>query len=318
MGEFHRIYTYFAPLSGQGAYTLRDDTATLPPCDTPYVLSTDTIISGTHFIGNESPDTLAQKLLAVNLSDLASVGAVPVCYSLNISLPKNMPDTWFKQFCQGLSYMNKVYNIYVIGGDTTHFPSTNAPVVLSATVYGKNAYPTHRNKAQIGDMVCITGATGRGFIGLQIALNKVSVDADIDNKMLSYYQTPTPHISTGQKLAPYINACCDVSDGLVADLQHIAMASNVHITLNMPHIPICHMVNTYAPYTDIQHAVLAGGDDYVLACTIPEKNLKLAKKHTPNLHVIGRVSKATDSPNVCVLNDKQQDITPKNKGFIHN
>lgn len=317
MAEFDRIHTYFAPLSGQGAYNLSDDTATLPLSDTPYVISTDTIISSVHFIGNESPYMLAQKLLAINLSDLASVGATPVCYTLNISLPKNTPDTWFRAFCRGLLYMNKVYNIYIIGGDTTHFSDANSPTVLSASVYGKNAYPIQRQNAKVGDLVCITGATGRGFVGLQVALGNISVNPDMDNKITPYYYTPTPHISIGQRLAPYMHACCDVSDGLVADLGHIANASNVQITLYMSDIPICHMVNAYAPYTNIKHAVLAGGDDYVLACTIPEKNLKLAKKVAPNLCVIGGVSKISDTPNIQVLDKLGKDVTPQNKGFVH-
>ncbi len=315
MDEFERIRTYFAPLSGAGAYGLSDDTACLPDGNTPYVVSTDTIVSGVHFIGDEPPYQLAQKLLAVTLSDLASVGATPVCYTLNITLPQGTSTDWFVSFCQGLQYMQNLYDIYLIGGDTTHFPHKH--VVLSATVYGTDAYPLHRHRAKPGDRVCITAATGLGYVGLQIALGKIPGNPDTDKRLLQYYQTPTPHIDIGRKIAPFVNACCDVSDGLVADLGHIATASHVDITLHMPDIPIAEILHPYAPYTGINHAVLAGGDDYVLACTICPENIPKVQAIYPDIQVIGTVSTAADMPSVTVLNADKQDITPDTKGFIH-
>ncbi len=317
MHEFNRISTYFTPLTGIGAYGLCDDTACLPKSVTPYVVSTDTIVSGVHFIGTESPYQLAQKLLAVNLSDLASVGAKPVCYTLNLTLPKNIHDKWFKGFCDGLAYMQRLYDIYLIGGDTTHFVTSHMDLVLSATVYGTDAHPTQRTQAKSGDVVCITAPTGLGYVGLQVALGKVSVDADMDKRVLQYYQTPTPHTHIGRKIAPYMHACCDISDGLVADLEHIAIASGVNITLHMPQIPISDMVSAYAQKIDIQHALLAGGDDYVLACTVPTSNIQHLTSVYANIHIIGTVSDLKTSPCVTVLNADTQDITPKNKGFTH-
>lgn len=311
MQEFHRIHTFFKPLCGTGAYDLCDDTA----CLGDFAHSTDTIVSGVHFIGHESPYQLAQKLLGTSLSDLASVGATPLTYSLNLTLPKGIDDCWFESFSKGLQYMQDTYGIYLLGGDTTHFSSIlgeNAPMVLSATVFGTAPYDIHRNTAQVGDAVCISGKTGLGYVGLQLALGAVAC-LHTPSIPLEHYYTPIPHIAMGKHIAPYVHACCDVSDGLVADVGHIATASHVDIVLYMPHIPICETIAEYSHVLDIQHAVLSGGDDYVLAFTVPEN----AISHLESCYRIGTVVQKSCDPTVRVLDESGRDITPKYTGYVH-
>ena len=263
MAEFNRINKYFKPLAGAGSFELTDDTALIKP----YVISTDTMAQGTHFIGNETPETLAQKLLAVNLSDLASSGAKPYGYTINLTLPNNTSCEWFEKFANGLDIMNKEYNLNLLGGDTT---SHNGGIVISATVFGlaSKSIPLRKN-ARVGDVVCLSGEIGAG------ALSLMAVNGDIDDgKLINRYQIPKPHIIQGITINPYINACIDVSDGLIADLGHIANESNVDIDIYMDDIPIDKLVEPYMDKIDnINQIILTGGDDYVLAFTVPEKLL---------------------------------------------
>ena len=309
MSEFKRINDYFKPLSGLGSNNLQDDVANIDDI----VVSTDTIVSGVHFIGNESPETLAIKLLAVNLSDLASSGACPIGYTLNLAVPKDTDEQWFESFANGLKQMQVKYNISLLGGDTV---STNNELVLTATVFGKqNKNTTYRKNAHPNDYVCLTGKIGGGVYGLKVA------SGEIDNQnLLKHYQTPTPHTQESQVLNPYINACIDISDGLVADLKHICIASNVGIDIQLNDIPTVDEINDYKSDKDFWKNVLTGGDDYVLGCTISSQNLEKAQaemaKIGKQLYVIGKTTNDTEKINIFDTDNKLIELG--RFGYEHN
>ena len=309
MSEFKRINDYFKPLSGLGSNNLQDDVANIDDI----VISTDTIVTGVHFIGDESPETLAIKLLAVNLSDLASSGAKPYGYTLNLAVPKDIDDIWFKDFADGLKQMQEQYNISLLGGDTV---SSNNEFVLSATVFGKkNKNTTYRKNAKVGDYVCLTGKIGGGFYGLKVAAK------ELDNQnLLKYYRSPSPHINESQALNPYINACIDISDGLVADLKHICVASNVGLVLQLNDIPTVDEINDYKQHEDFWGNVLTGGDDYVLGCTISSENIDKAQsemqKIGKQLYIIGKTTNDTEKINIFDTDNKLIELG--RLGYEHN
>ena len=308
MSEFKRINDFFKPLSGHGSNNLTDDTANIDNI----VISTDTIAEGVHFIGNETPNELAIKLLAVNLSDLASSGAIPFGYTLNLATPENTDDTWFKGFADGLKQMADIYNISLLGGDSV---TVKGELILSATVFGKqNKNTTYRANAGVDDYVCLTGKIGGGVYGLK------SARGEIDNlDLLKYYRTPQPHIAESQVLNPYINACIDVSDGLVADLGHICDESNVGMDINISEIGLVDEILPYEAGDDFYENVLTGGDDYVLACTISYDNLETAKsemeKIGKQLYAIGKTTANAQQINLYDKDNKKIEL--KGKGYEH-
>jgi len=309
MSEFNRIDKFFRPLSGLGANNLQDDVAHI----SPYVISTDTIVEGTHFIGNEKPITLAQKLLAVNLSDIASCGGKPYGYTLNICVPKGITDKWFAEFANGLKIVNDKYNLQLLGGDTV---SGGENIVLSATIFANepNNNP-HRGNAKKGDIVCLLGEIGGGIFGLK------SAKGEIDNKeLLKYYQIPEPNVIEAISVNPYINSSVDISDGLVADLNHICKASNVGMNLNLKDIPLVDEIKIYRnKYDNFYEMILQGGDDYVVAITISQDFIKQAQQEMNNigkkLYIIGQV--VNDSNNVRVFDESGNEIKITEQGYEH-
>ena len=310
--EFYRIEKFFSPLAGAGSHNLKDDTALLRP----YLISTDTMVEGTHFLPTDKPENLAKKLLAVNLSDLASKGAYPYGYTLNLTLPHDTQDDWFKDFTQGLLVMQKTYTLKLLGGDTTHYQAgAEGGTIVSATLFGgAPAYLPLRGNAKVGDVVCVTGALGAGAFGL------LACRGYIKNKELEqYYQCPTPHTQQGIILNTYANAMIDISDGLIADLNNIAKTSNVNITIVYDDVPIHHAVKLHKnAVKDADELIFAGGDDYILALTIPKEQVKTAQTALSSigktLHVIGTVKKGQG---VVVLNSYGETIHFKNSGYQH-
>ena len=277
--EFDYIEKFLQPLSGVGSHTLLDDTASIAD----YSISTDTMVQGVHFVGSETPKSLAIKLLSVNLSDLASVGATPKRYMLNVSLPVNLGEKWWESFSLGLKYVQDTYDITLLGGDST---TGSREIVLSATVFGeKNSNVPLRCNAQVGDIVCMVGTVGAGALGLLCAKGIIYDDA-----LLQHYQQPVPMIHQGKLLAPLVHAMADVSDGLVADCFHMAKASNVGMALDIDAIALhpniekhCSIIN------NAKITAITGGDDYILVCTMDKINFNKAKNSVPEIVKIGTV-----------------------------
>ncbi|MGB1361084.1 MAG: thiamine-phosphate kinase [Alphaproteobacteria bacterium] len=309
MREFGRIDKFFKPLSGTGSHNLQDDIANIMP----YVVSTDTICEGVHFIGDEAPETIAHKLLAVNLSDLASSGAKPYGYTLNVTTPKTIDDKWFESFAEGLKDTGKKYNLNLLGGDSV---VGGDKIILSATMFGvapKNI--TLRKNAKSDDLVCLLGKIGGGVMGLKVAMGELEAP-----ELLKYYQTPQPNIIEAITLNPYINASIDISDGLIADLNHICVASGVGIDLYLEDIPFVDEIGNHMDsYENPYEMLLTGGDDYVVACTIPSDMIDGAVSSLneigKELYVIGKVNKT--SKETRVFNKHNAEINIKETGYEH-
>ena len=282
LGEFERIARFFRPLAAAGALDLRDDAAVLEPVSgREWVVTTDAMVEAVHYLSGEPPERLARRLLRVNLSDLAAMGAAPVAYTLTTVLPACIEDGWLAGFAAGLAADQRAYGIGLIGGDSV---STSGPVVLSITAIGavKQGQALRRGGARPGDRVFVSGAVGDGHLGLLAAQGAF---ADWPESQLSRadcaqladrYHLPEPRLALGMALAGIATAAIDVSDGLPGDLGHLCTASGVGAHIDAAAIPLSPAGRrAVAADPALWPAAVSGGDDYELLFTVPEDRVAL-------------------------------------------
>lgn len=260
--EFGLIGRHFRPLAGPGALDLLDDAAVFaPPPGREVVAAADAMVAGVHFLPDDSADTVGAKLLRVNLSDLAAMGAVPLGYLMTVSVPRDTPDAWFAGFAAGLARDQAEFGIGLLGGDTT---STPGPVCVSLTVLGHVApgEALRRVGARPGDEVWVTGTIGDGALGLAALQGRL---ADPDGWLAGRYRLPRPRL--GLRLAGIVSACMDVSDGLVQDLGHLCRAGAVGAEVRADRVPLSPAARAAGP--GWLETCLTGGDDYELLMAVP-------------------------------------------------
>ena len=248
MDEFGIIAKYFAPLAGEGAFGLKDDAALLPARPgQDLVITTDTITEGVDFFAFDPSADIARKALRVNLSDLAAKGAVPAHYLLNLSLPHTITPDWLAGFADGLAQDQQEFGISLLGGDTG---ATDGPLTIAVTAFGfvPQGKMVRRNGARIGDAVYVTGTIGDSGGGLAIFKREKHSLSDADrDALIARYRVPQPPVAFAAKLRAIAHASVDVSDGLIADLGHIASASGVHIVVEGERCPyLCRCVHSGA------------------------------------------------------------------------
>ncbi len=269
MDEFGIIATYFAPLAGEGAFGLKDDAALLPARPgQDLIITTDTVTEGVDFFAFDPSADIARKALRVNLSDLAAKGAVPAHYLLNLSLPHTITPDWLAGFADGLAQDQREFGISLLGGDTG---ATDGPLSIAVTAFGfvPQGRMICRNGAKVGDAVYVTGTIGDSGGGLAIfKREKHSLnDADRDT-LIARYRVPQPPVAFAEQLRAIAHASVDISDGLIADLGHIASASGVHIAVIGERVPLSAPLRTLWGDEVLLRAVTAG-DDYQIAFTAP-------------------------------------------------
>lgn len=336
MNEFSIITKYFKPLTANfsGSLNISDDAAIIsPPKDCELVITKDALSQGVHFIGNEDPALIASKALRVNLSDLAAMGATPLCYFLALILPKNTSEQWLEKFASGLKQTQDEFAISLAGGDTT---ATEGSLSISITAIGSVPRGTalRRNGAKIGDDIYVSGTLGDSALGLELLLRhpresgdlgqhgkspKIPAQGGDDQYLINRYLTPQPRISLGISLRNIANSAMDISDGLVQDLGHICTASNVGAVIysNLLPLPVGRGA-TYMLRVRAMEAALSGGDDYELLFTAPPDKKtaieQLAKKLSLPLTCIGKI---TAGNSVQVLDENDKEIVLNKKGFSH-
>ena len=321
-GEFERIARYFAPLAGDCAAAdgLNDDAAALPvPAGCDLVVSTDTIVEKIHYLGLESPDAIACKLLRVTLSDLASKGARPVWYTMNLALPGKIDDEWLAGFCSGLAGDQEKYGVTLVGGDTV---KTDGPTVLTLTGYGlvPSGAILRRGGARAGDLLYVTGTMGDGAFGLECARGGFpELNWGMRQSLVQRYERPEPPVAFGPDLIGVANAAMDVSDGLVGDLMHMAETSGLHAVLLSPDVPVSDAVaEILSDSPDRLTTVLTGGDDYqILASVPPEKEApfqEAAARHGVSATRIGRFE---NGRGVSVLDADGAELGLTRTGYTH-
>ncbi|WP_380784985.1 thiamine-phosphate kinase [Sphingomonas sp. R86521] len=236
-----------------GAHGLRDDTAIIGG----YVVTTDTLVEGVHFLATDPPQDVAWKLVATNLSDLAAKGAAVEGILLNYPLGD---DAWDQAFLRGLAAVLVAFATPLIGGDTVTLPP-NAPRILTVTAFGTDAAAPPRSGARAGDALWVTGTIGDAGAGLAIAL-KGEGPADL----LAAYRRPHPRLTEGRLIAPRAHAMMDVSDGVLIDAQRMAAASGLAVAIDLDRVPLS---PAYRAYSGDIFAAVTAGDDYELLFAAP-------------------------------------------------
>ncbi|MCG8707138.1 thiamine-phosphate kinase [Brenneria sp. 4F2] len=272
-GEFDLIARYFNRVGSSRrdvALGIGDDCALLSVAEKQLLaVSTDTLVSGIHFLPNIEPADLGYKSLAVNLSDLAAMGADPAWLSLAITLPETNSD-WLSKYSDSLFELLDYYGMQLIGGDTTR-----GPLSLTLTIYGlvPAGRALTRRGARVGDWVYVTGSLGDSAAGLAILQNQLSIDDDAARQaLIQRHLRPQPRILQGQALRDLASSAIDISDGLISDLQHILKSSECGARINLDAIPQSHWIRDRVDADRALRWALSGGEDYELCFTVPEIN----------------------------------------------
>jgi thiamine-monophosphate kinase len=316
MGEFELIRNFFAAApcaqGGEGvALGIGDDCALLavPPGE-QLAISTDTLVAGVHFADPCDPFLLGQRSLAVAVSDLAAMGATPIAFTLALTLPTVTAD-WLDAYARGLNVMAQSCGVALVGGDTTR-----GPLSLTMTVFGRVPVgkALTRSGAQPGDLLCVGGELGNAAGALPLVLGQRTAEAAIADPLLAHYWSPQPQLALGQALRGKATSALDISDGLLADCGHIALASKVGIQVERSKLPVSTALVAFLGQSGAEDAALSGGDDYVLAFTLPPVELPRLLADGWPIQVVGQV---VTGQGVVLLDADGQDITPQTRGYQH-
>lgn len=294
MSEFNIINRYFKDLTISRADVLLgigDDCAIMQVPEGKYLAtSTDTLIAGVHFPVNTSASDIAYKALAVNLSDLAAMGAEPAWVSLALTLPEQN-NNWLDDFCNSFAQLAKTYNVQLIGGDTTC-----GDLSITIQIYGllEAGKFLSRSQAKVDDLIYVSGTLGDAGLGLMSILEHGRA-IKLNARCVQKLNRPIARVELGLALTEISQCAIDISDGLAADLQHVLQASQCGANIKLKDLPLSNDVkNYYADEVDFKQ-ILSSGDDYELCFTVApsqrEKINELASQLDIKLTQIGTIKK---------------------------
>jgi thiamine-monophosphate kinase len=311
LGEFAVIQRFFKT-GAQAMHSNKDQNITLgigddcallkPVVGEEIAITSDMLVEGRHFFSNANPALLGRKALAVNLSDLAAMGARPLGFTLAIALPR--PDViWLEAFCEGLFAIANEFSCPLIGGDTTA-----GPLTISITAFGSipAEKAIRRSGAKPGEDIWISGTTGDARLTLAALRHEILIPEDDLKQIESRMHDPIPRVNLGLRLRDIASAALDVSDGLLGDLQHILEQSQVSADILLEHIPKSLILKKQAE--DIQHQFAAcGGDDYEICFTAPVAQRQVIKAISKDLNLpithIGQITKMSNAQAIVRLLD---------------
>jgi len=294
-----------------------DDCALLaPPPGKQLAISTDTLISGVHFPQSTLAADIGYKSLAVNLSDLAAMGASPAWASLAISLPE-ADQSWLANFMQGFNELARTYNVSLVGGDTTCGPLT---ITLNIVGFVDEKKALKRNRAKAGDLIFMTGTLGDAVTGLNAILNKTPLDKNLQY-CVQRLNRPEPQINAGLLLTRFRVAAIDISDGLLTDLNHICTASKTGADIFLNQLPLSDSLKQYYAQGDHQpdwQTISCGGDDYELCFSCDAQSademLKLFKAQQIKVTQIGHM---TSGMKINCIDAEGKVRNLQNRGYNH-
>ncbi len=320
--EFDLIKRYFAPLSKAepGSYGLTDDAASLAPpegCET--IVTKDMMAAGVHFFADDPPESLGRKLLRVNLSDLAAMGAEPRAYALGLALPEQTSGNWLEAFAGGLAQDQAQYRITLIGGDTIR---AAGGLTLSLTAFGevKRGQALRRAGARPGDDLYVSGTLGDAALGLLAVQGRLEIIGVSDREhFVSRYRLPEPRSALGRKLIGLANATIDISDGLAADLGHMCAASRAGAVIETKLLPLSSAASAaLAGDRGLLNTILSGGDDYELLISArPEASERLVKAARAADTALTRVGCITEELGVRLIDADGAEILLTSAGHTH-
>ncbi|NOT68864.1 MAG: thiamine-phosphate kinase [Methylophilaceae bacterium] len=313
--EFNLIQQYFTRPAAQADLGVGDDAALISV--TPgqqMAISADMLVAGTHFFADADPYQLGWKSLAVNISDMAAMGAQPKWATLAIALPE-INERWLAEFSRGFFACAEKFNVDLIGGDTTRGPLTISVQIMGEVAAGK---ALQRAGAKIGDEIWVSGCLGDAALALAHTLSKFNLPEAEFASCAKALHTPQPRVSLGLALLGLANSAIDVSDGLLADLGHILQCSKVGAEIHLTNIPKSSIVSNYFSINAVRQMALVGGDDYELCFTAPYKAhaeiSRLGEYLDIPLSVIGQI---TGNTGLVVRGFNHEILDFKETGFDH-
>ncbi len=316
LGEFDLIQRYFqkARTNENVLLGIGDDCAIIScnakNSDGQLAISTDMLVEGRHFLPGANPRFLGHKCLAVNLSDLAAMGAKPIAFTLAIALPSPNPE-WLSEFSEGLLALADEHQCALVGGDTTA-----GPLTISITVFG-SVDPNkalRRSNAKVDDDIWVSHTVGDARFALGVLRQEWSLDPSKLSLVEHRMHAPTPRVALGQRLLGLAHAAVDVSDGLLGDLSHILQLSDLHAEIHIDDVPASDTLQHQS--LELKRlCTLMGGDDYELCFTAPPENRsaieQLSKELNLQLTRIGKVTPKILGGNVLRLIDADGHDLPK-------
>ena len=320
MNEFELIDRYFnrAPRNADVRIGIGDDGAVIAPtAGMEYVLTVDMLVEGRHFVAGCDPRALGHKTLAVNLSDLAAMGAFPRFALLAGALPEADP-TWVGAFMEGFDALASEYDVELIGGDTTRGPRT-----LCVTAIGELPAGTAitRDGAEPGDDVYVSGSLGDAALALAVAHGRTRVNPADLPKLAERLERPQPRVALGVALRGIASSALDVSDGLIGDLSHVLTASNVGAIVDLATIPCAEALRTklMTPERELAlGALLAGGDDYELCFTAaPAMRERIAAVSIALGLTVTVIGAITDGAKLVVTDERGDALPALPRAFDH-
>jgi thiamine-monophosphate kinase len=317
--EFNLIQKYFNQKTKQTDLGIGDDAA-LIHVEKSYQLaiSSDMLVAGTHFYHGDKPYDIGWKSMAVNLSDMAAMGANPKWATLSIALPE-ANETWLGEFSRGFFSCADTFNVDLIGGDTTRGPLNISVTILGEVPVGK---ALRRDNAKTGDDIWVSGTLGDAALGLAHVQNKLHDKIILDDGYIEYclnaLHRPQPRVLLGLALLNLVHSAIDISDGLLSDLGHILKASNVGAEIQLEKLPSSLFISKHLGEKQIQQCILAGGDDYELCFTAPQKNRSTIEKIGEKLHLpITRIGNIYADSGLTVTDKNKQKVLLEKTGYDH-
>jgi thiamine-monophosphate kinase len=312
MNEFELIAQFFAAKERTSrpdvVLGIGDDCAILEvPPGNQLLVSMDTLISGVHFPVATNPYDIGYKALAVNLSDLAAMGATPAWISLALTIPE-VNEQWLKEFSQGLFCLASLFGVSLVGGDTTRGPLS---ITIQAHGFTPAGQAVKRSGATAGDLIYVTQNLGDAGLALKHLIGELSLTKESFQSVVNQLNRPMPRIKEGLLLRPKASAMIDISDGLVSDLGHILEQSKVGALVDLQAIPLSASLKDSLSTEAALQLALSAGDDYELCFTIPKERKseveQLMKSEGCPIFCIGHITNSDQ----LMLCDGDRSLDPK-------
>lgn len=319
LSEFEIIRRYFTQEYSSAVLGVGDDAALVRLAEgMELAVSTDMLVSGQHFFEDTGPFRLGHKALAVNLSDMAAMGAKPLWATLALALPESLiktGETWLQHFAAGFFELAKIHHVELVGGDTTCGPLNICVQIMGEVPAGK---ALRRSGARPGDEIWVSGYLGDAALALAHEQKRIRLEPEEIRACQPALLEPVPRVELGQALIGLAHSAIDISDGLMADLGHILESSGVGAIIQISKTERSAVMKKYLPDSLALGCLLAGGDDYELCFTAPasqhETVVLLGRQLAIPLSCIGHV---TAGAGLTVLDEKNESITLAVKGYDH-
>ncbi|MFT8451668.1 MAG: thiamine-phosphate kinase [Zymomonas mobilis] len=318
-GREQAFITALRQIAGDpAARNLSDDAAVLPRPSGDLVLSHDIIVENVHYFPSDPPETVAQKLVGVNLSDLAAKGAKPIGALMGYSLG---PDyKWDQAFLKGLESVCHQYSLPLLGGDTVAVPRhTGHFSAMTVIGLAPSCGVPDRRAAKEGDDLWVTSPIGDAGFGLNLLKQKKNINHSAQEKLVQAYRSPEPRLKEGIWLAPHVHAMADISDGLLIDAERIANASGLAVRIRLDRVPLSsEAISCFGDTKSTRLQAVTAGDDYqlIMACAANKRQelLKLSKEKQFDLYRVGQL---TAGSGLSLFYGAEPIKQPDRLGYLH-